>query len=512
MAIDPNISLGVKAPEGLDVAKYAQLANTLTQNQVLQAQIPGIQAESEIKKRAADFNSWLTSNRQKLVNPDGSPNIDSIVNHASEAGYFNEAQATAAHNFATQAASIKNSTDIQDRNLKTAKFTQDLLANTATLLHAAPEDKRPVLLQQYAQYADKLIPGSGQQITQVFGKPDDKTGVLGVDSKAISAVKQATVTALQEQQLALQTGQLGVSQGQLGISQQDLALRQAAQSKQFAAEGFTPEGKDPESEVNKMFRDTMRRSGVPVDDNMTIWRAQQIAGTRETATTAQGAQIMPTGTRAGALANQAELTATHQNYKAAIDAASVVKKDILGTKLGTIGSSAWQKYIAQNKELAGLETAIRVHNDDPVFKNDPIDPSKMTVAQIISKLKAADTQILNRAAGQAAVVGTQQFPSNTKVSAAEQLARDRDRLAILQSELDRPGNSPEDIAAIKREIARVNPKVAEGMPQNKSEKPVETKAKVPVPKPGQIISASDGSKYVFKGGDPKDKNNYTKVK
>jgi hypothetical protein len=521
MAIDPNISLGVKSPEGLDITKYAQLANLAQQNQNLQAEyatkmaaLPGVEADSAIKKRAADFNNWLTQNRAKLVNQDGSPNVDAIINHASSAGYFNEAQSAAAHKFQTDAAQIKNSTDIQDRNLKTSKYTQDLLSTTATLLDAAGEKQRPELLQKYAQYADSLIPGSGKQITTIFGKPNKETGTIDVNQENVKAIKQATINALQQEQLGIQKGQLGISYGQLGISQQDLALRQAAQGKEFAAAGFTPEGQDPKSEVNQMFRETMRKSGVPVDDNMTIWKAQQIAGTKETATAAQTGQIVPAATRAGALANIGELEGYNKQLQTGINASSKLAKDKdYDTKIGQIGNALRSRF-ENDPEFAGMRTLVQVHNANPLFKDDQIDVTMMSPRQILRKLQADQALVQNKISGQSNVVGAQQFPSNsspssvagmpTKVSKDEQAARDADRLAILRSELNKPGNSKEDIAAIQREIQRAGGKI---------EAPAETSTgKKAPPKKNEIITASDGSKYVFKGGDPKDKNNYVKVK
>ena len=277
MAIDPTISLGVQTPKTPDINQWAQLANLGMQNQAMQqqisasqtaqqaqqAQIPGIQAESDIKKRAADFNQWITDNKSTYTNEDGTPNIQKFVNGASSAGYFKEAQATAAADLANQATAVANSANAQDKALKMVNFTQNAQGHIATLLDAAPEAQRPALLQQYSTFLNKTIPGSGDQVTQALsGPPDPNTGATTIDPAKIAAVKKATMTPLEGSNLAIAQGQLGVSQGQLGVSQEGMAQSGAANI-------TSPDARKPDSVVSANMRTWARNAGINgVTDNM----------------------------------------------------------------------------------------------------------------------------------------------------------------------------------------------------------------------------------------------------
>ena len=411
MAIDPNISLGFQQPKTPDLAQYMnmaltgqQLQNAQTQNQIGQAQLPGVQADSEIKQRAADFNKWITDNKDTYTNPDGTPNIEKFVNGASSAGYFKEAQATAGTDLTNKAAAIKNATDQQSQNITAANFTQSAINHAVNLIQNAPEDQRASLAQQYATFGDSKVPGTGQQILQTIGKQDPTTGAFVVDPAKLKAATQATMTPLQSATLGLDTTRVGMAQ--------------AEQEKQFSELGYTKQYQNPADPVNQQFRAMMTQAGQPQPEDMTLWKAHQL-GIDKVLPQASVSQLIPTEVRTNAMVRAETAGARIQQLQEAITTAQNANTDLLGTRPGAIASGEFNKWAAI-PAFGKLATQIQVHNSDPMYANDQIDPMKMTTGQIIAKLQGDVATTQAGMAGQRAVqnaVGLNNGPSGYNPSA-----------------------------------------------------------------------------------------------
>jgi hypothetical protein len=452
MAIDPSISLGVRTPEPLDLSKIQQIRNLAAQEQAAyqniaasqqqiaasqaqqratEAGIPGIQAETELKQRAAKFKQWTTDKANEFIDENGMPDPRKFSMAAARDGFYTEAQAIAAADLSNISQALANSRTQQDLNTNKFDFTQKALAHTANLLDVAPAEKRGQILNQYADFADKLVPGSGGQLRQSFQTDTiDKTGIPGVDDKKIKAVKEATATYLQ---------------------QQDLVMRQAAQGLTFAQSAFTKNGQDPNSLESRSLRNFIERQSngsIRLPDTVSAFDIMTKPIYKPAAEQYVLGQQMPTATRAEAVSTSAAIQSTIASYDAAINQLGRVKPALLATRLGTIGSTAFQRFIAQNPELAGLETAVQVHNNQ--FPNDPIDTNRQTVGEIKAKLGAGREQLVSRGAGAAAVAQQPTLP--TRITPEEQRTRDQASLKILEDELARAmtsGNKTDAEAALR---------------------------------------------------------------
>lgn len=229
MALDPSIALQGNKVEAPDIGKIignvtnikAQQAQTAT----TEAALPGVQAESDLKVRAAAFKKWQTDNAKNFVTIDssGAKKLDhtAFVNDAANAGFWTEAQAVAASDLANDQAAqsiktsgIANADSIRD-------YTKKAMGHAATLVAALPPEQQAAKWDQYAQFADSHVPGTGA----LFGKYSPEN---------IAAVKDATMTPLEKA---------------------NLNLNQAEQEKQFAEASYSPEGKNVNSTTSKLAQD-----------------------------------------------------------------------------------------------------------------------------------------------------------------------------------------------------------------------------------------------------------------
>lgn len=392
MPIDPSIALSVKPIGDLTAGVTRGINNSATlQNTANQAAAnPGIQADSDIKQRAAKFNAWQLANAKDFVKPDGSQDIDKMVAAATRDGYYQEAQQLAGGDLTNKGKAAVNATTNQDRAIAADAFTRAAINHAAVIMGATPPEERSNLLGHMTTWMNGQLPGSGDQVNNILTKTDPKTGLPVVQDSHIDAVKMGTKTPLE---------------------QSTLEINQADQAKNFASVGFSPEGKDPNSAVSAAARAQIEKAtGSPVDPKLSLFQMNQIPGYAQYMQQAQTATIAPTSTRSAGVANAASGTAIAQQYQQAIEGLSGLNKDVLATKLGTVGGSLWEKYIAQNPQLAGLSTMIQVHNNQ--FPNDPIDPVRLTTAEMLAKLKAGQAQVNAQVTGARTVAGTAQLPVN----------------------------------------------------------------------------------------------------
>ena len=424
--VDNTIALNIKTPAPVDFTKFAQLRNLASQNalieqqiQATQASLPGIAADAEIKRKAADFAKWKVDNVNSFIGPDGRPNIDNFVNSAARAGFLTEAQAVAGTDISQKAQLATTAKTDQERQAAQLSTMNSVLGHAATLLEALPEEKRPAALLQFADFADKTLPGAGAQLKASFGKPDEKTGVLGVDSTKVKGYRTATMTPLQQTEKA-------IAERQIGVSERDIALREAAQAKTFAAEAFTPEGRNANSPKSLAAVAWANANGYSVPEGTSLFDMHsKYPEVARAVVAAQTQNIVPAPVKAVALATEAEKGALLRDYDSAIESLGRVPESILGTRPGAIGSAAFRRLIETNPELAGLETAIQVHNANPLFKGDQILPGVQTVGEIKAKLSAGRKQIENAQVGQRAVQERKTFSGPATETPAAPQAKEK---------------------------------------------------------------------------------------
>ena len=274
--IQPDIALGIKQPDANPIGNYlgivkmaqdvaaskqaveaskASQAQTEQATQNLAAENPGIAADSAIKARAAAANQALTELGAKYVTPvmvqqklsDGTPALDSsgapvmvkamnpdgtpqltvnhvgLANEMAQRGFYKESQSLAANDLANASSAIKNATDQQSKDVATAEFTQKATQHVAQLLENAPPDARQALLNNYATYAEKLVPGSGQQLASTFTEPDAATGVPVVKHDRVKAVYDGAMSALEAGNLAIAKTNAATGQANAATSREAVA-------------------------------------------------------------------------------------------------------------------------------------------------------------------------------------------------------------------------------------------------------------------------------------------------
>lgn len=323
MALDPNISLGVKpvnfgnsmlegAQAGLKLAQMQQqlrqseqeIAASQASQALTEAQTPGVAADSEQKQRGLKYINWEMANKKKFVRPDGTVDTNAYVNEASSAGFGDFATKVAATDLSRTADQIKNATSQQEQSIAAADFTAKSLNHTATLLAAAPPEKRPAMLRQYADFAESKVPGAGSQLVQSFGVIDPKTGNMTVDAAKVNATRTATMSALEQANLANAQAQLGLAERSQTLAEQTASIPYKA-----AVEDITP-------------------------------GSAKVAGLT---TAAQGDQYVA-------------------RLDNGLSAAADKSMEQFLSKPGNMAAAAWNKYVAQNSAAAQLQASIDAYN------------------------------------------------------------------------------------------------------------------------------------------------------
>lgn len=210
--INSQIPLQATFPKGPSIMDWASLAGTRQQieasktaQRAQEAGIPGIEAESGLKKRQMAFKDWQTKHASKFVRPDGTLDSAGFVSAASKDGYYTEAQGVATVDLDNQAKAIANATNEQERQQALSKYRDSMLGYSATLLAAVPKGQRDALLHTYAAGVDEQAPGMGlgKQMLTMFSKVDPKTNARVLDHDAVEGFRTATMTPLEQRQQAV---------------------------------------------------------------------------------------------------------------------------------------------------------------------------------------------------------------------------------------------------------------------------------------------------------------------
>lgn len=395
MAIDASIPLGVKTGDasggvmagiesGMKLASLAQQIEASKQSveaskasqALTEAQIPGAAADSEVKQRALRFNAWVQQNAAKFRKPDGSVDTLGAVEAAKDAGFANEGQTLATHDLQQEATRIKNATDEQTRAHAQSNFMVKGVAHTASLIDGLPEDQAGALLAKSAQFQNQMVPGSGDLMTNMLTKtvpvldaagkqvigPDGQPQVKKViDPNAIKGAKTASMSALE---------------------QNDLALRKQEQAATLERYGQSPEAYSANSSLSTLARQALAKQGIDADPTLNYRDLYQLYGDKLStlATNDVVSQEYRLGVKEKAAAAQTDISTINAIQQTARNYGN----KLVGTKVGTIGSSLWNKYVAENPQLAALGTGIQTYNAR--YPDDKIDPSKLTVGEILAKL------------------------------------------------------------------------------------------------------------------------------
>ena len=464
MAIDTSMYGNMKAPPSFaeTMNPFIQMMQTRENIKTSQAQRPGIEADVKEKQRIAARNQAVQDITAKfaipaatgpdgkpVVGPDGKPaaagfDAKGAATALASAGYWQDASVIQKDTLDQKAQELQNAYAEGANPLLIAKMRKslddDILGDAARTADQIPNAKnRTEYLTNAVNYA----------VSRGVSEKDPRIGALM--SGNTKAVANSAATPMDREQLSLQQGQLGVAQGQLGVSQRQ-------QTFDFSQGGFTPEGKDPNSAISKRAREIAAGAGLKVDPNMSLWEMRQQHGFADVLKEAQSAQIMPAGARAGAVEKVGALSGVEGQYDNAIDAVGSVRKSggvtSMGTVIGSFSGTLWQKLKAQNPQLAALETAVEIHNQNN--PNDIIDLKKSSLDQIESKLRTGKANVQSAAKGALQVARTTRFPGEPQPAPAAQAA---------------PSAPPKRGALVRR----------------------------------------SGFTYRFDGGDPYDKNNWTKV-
>jgi len=383
MALDPSIGLGFKpttpfdpmgaAKQGMQLAQMGQQIEESKQNIAAskasqahtEAQTPGAAADSEQKQRGLRYINWEQANKHKFVKPDGTIDTNAYVNHAANEGFGDFAAKVATSDLTRTADQIKNSTSQIDQGVKVQEFNEKTAAHAATLISAAPEKDRPALLRKIMDATEVIMPGSGKYVFGLFGSQDDQ-GKVGVDNGRLDAVRTATMTPQQQENLKMQK------------DQQAKAFELTMQS----PDAYATTG----PQVNAAYT-ALRAAGIGEDKVPNGLSMNDLArmGYEDIIKGSVTAGSVSTQSRQEYLNKFTEAQKDIANIKTALKVVETADTDVLGTKPGQIGSAKWNLWVKQNPQFSGLETAVARHN--AAYPNDPIDPGTMSLGQIQAKLQ-----------------------------------------------------------------------------------------------------------------------------
>lgn len=207
MAIQPDLSLQVNPPVNplAMVGQFAQTASALQSIQNAKAALPGIQADSAIKQRAAASNKWITDNASKytyqatdsatgepIKNLDGSPKLvtdtPKLVQDMGAAGFVPEAQGITANYLTNKGQELLNQ--------NTAASTAQTQAQTNNLTLAGQDAKIKLAVDARTLTAlnmDAFAKAKGIDLSKPLS-PADQTTLDNENTRNIS-LYQATAGA-----------------------------------------------------------------------------------------------------------------------------------------------------------------------------------------------------------------------------------------------------------------------------------------------------------------------------
>lgn len=249
MALDPQISLGVKGPQPIDFTRFAQLKNLAAQNEAIyqsieesKARVPGVQADSEVKQRGLRFNDWVAKNSPQFQNADGTLDYGKAVRQATAAGFANEARDLAKSDIVNSGLAIKNATDQTSADKAKLELGFKTLSYGGHFFSNLPEDKQGEYLPETEKQLNSMAPGTGTQFAQMVtlkgpdGKPMlDKNGKPVIDKSMVTALRLSGMNAETQERIA-QSGTLS---------------------------GTSAEARDPNSELSKSMAQAAIDAGVP---------------------------------------------------------------------------------------------------------------------------------------------------------------------------------------------------------------------------------------------------------
>lgn len=425
MAIDASIPLGIKTGDtsggvmagiegGMKLASLAQQIEASKQSveaskasqALVEAQTPGAAADSEVKQRALRFNAWTQQNASKFRRPDGSVNTLAAAEAAKDAGFANEGLALAAQDLKAEHDRIANATDEQTRAHAQANFAIKNIAHAAMQADGLPEDQAGAILAKAQQFQNSLVPGIGDHTIDVLTKTvevKDKDGkpVIGPDGQplvkrvpnpvAIKAAKDASMTALE---------------------QSDLALRTARQNADFENSLQTPEGRSTTGPLANAAYAALRSQGYGEDKVPSGLSALQLKnmGYGDIIKDAVTGNKIPAATRQQQFNEGLMAQNDVKQIDLALQAVGRADNKTLATRPGSMTTDAFDKWIGQNPQYAGMKTAIVVHNSK--YPSDQIDPATMSLGQIKAKLEQSRLRRQQDADTWLGASGMTQLPGN----------------------------------------------------------------------------------------------------
>ena len=460
MALDPSVSLQVNTNPNLglqgiqgylgiargvqDIAASKQAveaskaAQALTEQQTANAaaENPGIAADAAVKKRAADANAVISELGPKyvtkqmvqdkltdgtpaldaagkpvmkpVIGPDGNPilsvNHVGLANELAQRGFYKESQGIAATDLDNAAKGIKNATDQQDQAIKTAEFTTKATQHVSQLLQNAPPETRGALLDNYVQYADKLVPGSGTQIALTFTGKDPKTGVPIVDHDRVKAVYDGAMSALDAGNLAVAKTNAATAQANAATSREAVAQTGVTGLSGSAYRGVAP---SPEEIA------FATQNGFPYNKGMDRATLYHLPGYQE----AYQSRVVSGAEKAAAQGAVTESQAAVARYNQAQSAVAKLQARGLLDNTGTIGSqlSNLTSRMGNDPDVRAALAAVQGLNDPSV---NPEALSSQAMMAIMSQ-KAATAQATANVAGAPLKAVTHDQIQPAQVSAAQ---------------------------------------------------------------------------------------------
>lgn len=273
MAIDPSIALDVTQPTTNPLSMYQTAVSTAQGIQNIrneQAALPGIQADSAIKKRAANFNNFLMKNTDQFTNSDsdadgntvvGTKKLDvgKLIQFSAASGYLPEAQSLAASDLANKAQVLANGqtqANTQGTQINNANNAQALAISTrgyvSTFMDAYQKQNPAATPDQLDQQYNKLINGAKDQYKGAL----DVDGVFGTPEKGPSGQGPASYRYNPIENKAMLTSTMTPT------VQTDLAQRWETINQSGVSGQSGPEWRDPESAISKQARQAAIAAGA----------------------------------------------------------------------------------------------------------------------------------------------------------------------------------------------------------------------------------------------------------
>jgi len=220
MAIDPSISLDVNQPQSVlsQVGDITKVAANIQSIKNMQAALPGIQADSAIKQRAAAFNQFQMDHHDLFVDKVTDPNTGEIKHvvdptklaaAANAYGFTDEGASVAAHIIANTSAEatakgialdnqqkqIQNTTLLNDARLKIRSQAENFMLGYQ---NANPSATQDVLDAKYNEYITKTLKATsdagGAPFSQdsLFGPPG-KGGIYHYDRQTAQGISETAL-------------------------------------------------------------------------------------------------------------------------------------------------------------------------------------------------------------------------------------------------------------------------------------------------------------------------------